>query len=411
MEVLPMPTLFDYVEDFGQFSFTQRPFGATDSLALAQLVYMPMENLRDGATVKDLPAHIDEHYPEEFSDPFQRKRRHFTAACAASERFGGLVIRDFINEIDAKQETQFCACIFELPIGMRYIAFRGTDLSIAGWKEDLNMTFMVVPAQRKAEQYLRQAAESAPGALILGGHSKGGHLALYAAAHAEEAVQARIHKAYSFDGPGVDMETLNSEGYERVRERIASFIPQSSVVGMLLCYHPNYTVVHSSALGLMQHDALTWHVKTGEFDTLEGLDLSTRVADEALRQWIDKLSLEERRMMTDTVFHLISTLDAETVDPLVQDWPASSLKLIGAFHKLEPDIRAGMRRLLGDLFSSGASEAVRMLLPAAFRHNREVAAPIQQLKQRVTRGQVALKGKFQKALTPKTKKDGMTPSS
>ncbi|MCE5344459.1 MAG: DUF2974 domain-containing protein [Eubacteriales bacterium] len=406
-----MPNLFDYVEKFGQQTFTQHPFGAPDSLALTQIVYMPMEDFPDGATVKELEAHLTQAWPDDFADPFQRKRRRFTEACAASERFGRLVIRDFVNEIDTERETQFSACVFDLPDGARYVAFRGTDLTIAGWKEDLNMSFMAVPAQRKAVAYIRRIAAAAEGPLYIGGHSKGGHLALYAAAHAAEKTQTRIQKAYSFDGQGVDESTLNGKGYARIRERIDSFIPQSSVVGMLLCYHPSYTVVHSTALGLLQHDALTWQIKDDEFNTLDGLDLGTRVADEALRQWIDKLSLSERRMLTDTVFHVISTLDTETFDPLVQDWPASSLKLIGAFRKLEPEIRTEMRRLLGDLFSSGASETARLLLPAVFRHSGEIATPIQQLHQQVRQQEVELREKIHKIFTPKANKDDDTSQS
>jgi hypothetical protein len=322
-----------------------------------------------------LSEHLKQTYPEGFTDLFQRKRRRLTEACAASARFSGLVIRDYVNHIDPAQETQFCACTFVLPDGGRYVAFRGTDLTIAGWKEDLNMSFMAVPAQAEAVRYVNRAAEAFDGPLWLGGHSKGGHLALYAAAHADPRAQERIAGICSFDGQGVDRATLQGEGYARIRGRVQSYIPQSSVVGMLLCYHPVYTVVRSPALGLLQHDALTWQIRNGEFETMEGLDLGTRVADEAMRQWIDALSLDQRRLLTDTAFRLISVLDGETVDPLVQEWPASSIKLFAAFRRLEPEVRSETLRLLGDLFSSKASDAARALLPAAFRRIGEESPP------------------------------------
>ena len=46
----------------------------------------------------------------------------------------------------------------DLSGGECYIAFRGTDLTIAGWKEDLNMSFMTVPSQKEAVAYTERTA-------------------------------------------------------------------------------------------------------------------------------------------------------------------------------------------------------------------------------------------------------------
>ena len=211
---------------------------------------------------------------------------------------------------------------------------------------------------------------------MMGGHSKGGHLALFAAASQSDAVRPRISRVYSFDGPGVDQQMLECEGYLDIRERVESYIPQSSVVGMLLCYHPVYRVVRSNTLGLLQHDALTWQVRDGAFETLAGLDLGTRLTDEALRLWIDNLTLDDRHLLTDAVFRIISSIDPETIDPLVQDPAGSSIRMLSAFRRLEPETRVRVRKMLGDLFASGANEAVRMLLPGAFRHIAELPLPL-----------------------------------
>lgn len=365
-----MPNLFDHVRQVGDVPFETRPFDELDSMALTQVVYMPMEGLdlqTDSASLAEVRAYIDRTWPERFADLYQRKRRELTNLCAEKPRYAGIRLYRYVNHIDPMQETQFCACTFLLPGDERYVAFRGTDLTIAGWKEDLNMSFQTVPAQGEAVAYVQTAASRFGGKLMLGGHSKGGHLAVYAACHVTPETQDRLRRVYSFDGPGVDDATLAGEGYSRIWERIDSFIPQSSVVGMLLCYHPVYRVVKSNSIGLLQHDVLTWQIRDGAFEFLHDLDLGTRMSDEALRLWIDRLSLPERRMLTDTVFGLIATLDSETVDPLVQDLPRSSVKLFSAFRRLEPGVRSEMRRMLGELFSSGASEAARMLLTVTFR--------------------------------------------
>ncbi len=375
-----MPNLLNYVKEYGDQTFEQRPFGPPDSLALTQIVYMPMEGLfprAGGATVAELGAFIPSLYPDAFPDLYQRKRYEFTLACAASPRFRNLPILDYENRIDPAREMQFCACTFVLPDGGRYVAYRGTDLTVAGWKEDLNMSFMAVPAQKKAVRYAERAAKAFPGPLLLGGHSKGGHLSLYAAAHAAPETQARIRVAYSFDGPGVNEDTLRGEGYARVKDRVESYIPQSSVVGMLLCYHPVYRVVRSSAIGLLQHDALSWQLRDGDFELMQGLDLGTRMTDEALRQWIDGLSLEQRKTLTDAVFRIISSLDSDTLSPLVTDLASSSLKMLGAVRRLDPETRAEVRRMLRDLYELGAGEAMRMLLYAVTRRAADASAPLE----------------------------------
>lgn len=375
-----MPTLLDHVREQGRVPFAQRPFDALDSLALTQIVYMPMEGLPGDttATVASLWARLTQDYPNAFADPFQRKRYYFTGACAQAERYAGLAISAYVNHVDPAQETQFCTATFRLPDGARYVALRGTDLTLAGWKEDLNMSFKPVPAQGEAVAYLNAAAAFG-GPLMAGGHSKGGHLALFAAAHAAPETQARLARVYSFDGPGVDQATLTGEGYARVGALMESYIPQSSVVGMLLCYHPVFTVVRSNAIGLLQHDALSWQVRDGAFETVDGLDLGTRMADEALRLWIDRLTPDDRFFLTETVFRIISTLDAETIDPLVQDPAGSTVRMFSAFRRLEPETRVRTRRILGDLFTSGANEAARLLLPGTFRRFVEPrgAAPAQ----------------------------------
>ena len=388
-----MPNLQNHVLEMGSETLSQRPFDAADSMVLSQIVYMPMEGLMGDdphVTIAQLSAYLLQQYPDGLTDPFQQKRYLLTQACGGATRYADWLILDYVNHIDPTNETQFCACTFVLPNDTRYIAFRGTDLSLAGWKEDLNMSFKTVPAQESAIKYVRRAAKACACPLLLGGHSKGGHLALYAGAHVSPKTQARIQQVYSFDGPGVDEATLRSDGYTRISSRVVSYIPQSSVVGMLLCYHPLYWVVKSNTIGLWQHDVLTWQLKNGEFEILDGLDLGTRLTDEALRLWIDRLTLDDRQMLTDTVFGMIATLDTETFDPVLQDIPGSSLKLLHAFRKLEPERRTHLVKVMGELFSSGASEAVRMLLPSALRHFIENPTPPAKLIEQIQQKQVAL---------------------
>ena len=361
-----MPNISQHVNAFGSVSLTDRPFDVLDGLALSQIVYMPMEGLPDGSTIGELWQFLHQTYPDGLDDVYQQKRYKLTEACAAQPRYRDWVIRDYRNDVDDVRITQFAACLFCLP-GIRYAAFRGTDLTIAGWVEDLNMSYMTVPAQVSATDYIERAAKGNGDALYLGGHSKGGNLAVYAAAHANASTRERIHRVHSFDGPGVDEETLNSAAYLEISERIQSVIPQSSVVGMLLCFHPIYTVVRSDGLGILQHDAITWQIVDGAFVTLPDLDLQGRFTDAALRQWIDSLSMEDRRMLSGVVFEIVGSTKAETIDVIASDWIGSTRSMREAFRQLAPEVRLNVRRILKGLLAAGASEMFRFLLPRTIR--------------------------------------------
>jgi len=365
-----MYNIQSHVREHGAQTLTQRPFDALDSLALTQLVHIPMEGLMDGGaktTVEKLWYFISLNYLDAFPDFYQRKCYFFLQSCAARKRYATIKILDYQNDVDPDRETQFCACTFALPGGARYIAFRGTDVSITGWKEDFNMSFMTVPAQRKAVAYLNRAARAFRGPLYLGGHSKGGNLALYAACHTTDAVRKRIKQVYSFDGPGVDKQTLGSPAHQAVHSRIQSFVPQSSVIGMLLCYHPDYSVVRSDAVGLMQHDAFTWQIEDGRFRQLEELRLSIRMSNEAINHWLDQRTEEERKFMVDVIFRIISRIGVNDVSPIIEDFRGSSLKMFSAFNQLDLETRARAVKLFAGLLSTEAGFAVRQLLAGLFR--------------------------------------------
>lgn len=369
-----MPNIQDHVREVGTLTLQERPFDELDGLVLSQIVYMPMEGLLNrgqAATIIDLWDFLKEKYPDAFSDPFQRKRYHLTQECAATKRYGRFLIHDYLNSIDKAREMQFSACSFDMPMGRVCVAFRGTDWSITGWKEDLNMSFMTVPAQLEAVEYVQRIAARNGDAILLCGHSKGGNLAVYAGACANGPTQERVQRIYSYDGPGVDEKTLGGLGYELVHERIQSYIPQSSVVGMLLCYHPVYTVVRSNSMGILQHDAMTWQVKNNEFETFEDVDASGKLTDETLHRWLAEMSYDDRRLLVNTLYQVVDAAQAETIDGLVEEWRESAGRILEAIRELNPEVRKNVWRMLVSLFNTGAASAIHALLPHALHGGKE----------------------------------------
>ncbi len=361
-----MPNALDHAQAIGIQTLEERPFDAIDGLILSQIVYMPMEGLLDmgqEGTILELWEHLQRTHPNGFSDPFQKKRFALTQVCAAQPRYQDWKVHHYRNCIDPEREMQFCACSFDLPSGQTVVVFRGTDWSLAGWKEDLNMSFMTVPSQKEAVEYVQLIAGQSGRGLSLCGHSKGGNLAVYAGTMVDGATRDRLRRVYCFDGPGLDEATLSSLGYALVQERIQSYLPQSSVVGMLLYYHPIYTVVHSKSVGILQHDAMTWQVKDGAFVTLQGVDRTGRMTDETLHAWLAGMGREDRRLLVDTLYQVLAAAQVDTVTGLVEDWRDSSLKMLEALRELNPQVRKSVKHMLGKLFSTGAAEALRSILP------------------------------------------------
>lgn len=360
-----MPNLLDHVREAGARSLDERPFDALDALAASQLVYMPLEGFWQEdtrCTLREASELLVAGVDPDGLDVFQKKRYELFVECGSQPRYADWQVSGYINDVDIQREMQFCACCYDLPDGQRCVAFRGTDITVAGWKEDLNLALMTVPSQKAAAAYTERAAVNALGGLCLTGHSKGGNLAVYAASNASLEAQKRIRRVYSFDGPGLDEQTTESEGYRRVAARVESLIPQGSVVGLLLSHHPAYTVVRSTALGLLQHDAMTWQIRDGDFVRLEEVDLSARVAEEAIHSWLSRMNRQERGRLVAAIDQMLSATRTDLVTDMLSDWKQSARRMRQAFRDLPDWEKRFVLSQLKALLSAGADEWLRALM-------------------------------------------------
>ena len=249
----------------------------------------------------------------------------------------------FVNRICDEEQKQFSAISFMLPGGDVFVAFRGTDDTIVGWKENFNMTFMhPVPAQTEALVYLENIARLTAGKIYVGGHSKGGNLAVYAAVKASEATRERIVAVYNNDGPGFDRDFIEGEDYISMRQRIHTLVPQSSVVGMLLEHEESYTVVKSTSTGLMQHNGLTWSVMGGKFIHLDAIDDSSKLLDSSLKEWLAGIEQNEREEFVDKLYDAISSTNAKTLSELNAD----KRNLIKVWSAIDNDSRAQLLKCI-----------------------------------------------------------------
>lgn len=180
------------------------------------------------------------------------------------------------------------------------------------------MTFQqTIPAQRLALQYIREVSLEHICPMHLGGHSKGGNLAVFAAARSSPMVQQRILQVFNNDGPGFTKYLMGDPGYLAMVPRIKTFIPQSSVIGMLLEHEEPYTVVRSKSVGLLQHDLYTWDVLGKEFITVEEITESSQFADATIKTWFSNMTNQERNQLVDVMFGLLGSGGADSVHDLL----------------------------------------------------------------------------------------------
>ena len=338
-------------------SFEAKPFSPVDSLILSQLAYneiLPIYSSPDCPS----PLKIADTYRAEYFDTMftsfmvVEASERLLSAAAASPRFRDLEISHYLSENDPNEEKQFSATCYRLREGLHYIAFRGTDDSLVGWKEDFSIAFKSpVPSQRRAAEYLSALAADIDGELILGGHSKGGNLAVYAAMAVSQEVQARISAVFNHDGPGFKAGVLDNDGYRRIEGKIQKTLPQSSLVGMLLDGHNSYKVVGSRRIGIMQHDPFSWEIDGDDFHTVEEVSDGAQYVNTALTSWLDGMTDAERERFVEILFGILDAGKAETITEINREWRNNFAAIFSAYKDADPEFKTFVRQLLKDFGS------------------------------------------------------------
>ena len=344
-------------------TFDERPLCSVDSLVFSWLSYARMGVSQDRACMPEGIALHELLRAEDFEHMFgmnwdSQGSCDLLFAVCASPRFRDTRLTDFCFKTDHATEEQFAAMTFRLPDGSLYVAFRGTDSTVVGWKEDFNMTFLrPVPAQGEAAAYLNEIAEATDGPLYVGGHSKGGNLAVYAAAMLAPEHRSRLKRVFSHDGPGFQREFVASEAYRGIEPIMEKTLPKSSVIGMLMAEGDGYArvVVESDGFSLLQHNPFLWEVDVDAcaFVEADGLSASSRYLDRTLDDWLDKYGLDERERFVDALFDVIRVTGANRFGEIMDNRKTMVPLMLDATEKLDPDVRAFVK----DMFVSFAKTA------------------------------------------------------
>ena len=352
-------------------TFAALPFTEADSLALSQLAYARMpdnvpryhEDSADASGMIPAVSIRDLLRAECYDDMFGKvwspsMNIDLLRAMSESPRWRNLRVGAYVDEFDAETTKQFSACVFELGNGTLYVACRGTDSSIVGWKEDFMMAFRrAVASQEAAARYLTELAGHWAGPIMVGGHSKGGNLAVYAAANVPGEIQGRITAVYSHDGPGFD-----EDGYARIAPKIHKSVPGSSIIGMLFetreHVEDGYTVVSSDGASIMQHFALHWQVDHGQFVQADGLTSSARYLARTINGWMAKYDDEHRRKFIENLFAIFEAGGYVTFGELTSHLTQSLPIMLAAARSIDVEDRDVMIEVLKGFAATAATSVI-----------------------------------------------------
>lgn len=334
-----MANIFDYLTDVQYDSFYDLPLNELDVLALTELTYLPFDDLLDQPVnrLSDVATRV----PRDINVLTNKERLQLLDQLSTHKRFKNSKLSNFVNDIDEELQKQFAAMTYRLNLDTYLIVFRGTDDSIIGWKEDFHMTYMKeIPAQKHALQYLQDFFAQHPNQkVVLAGHSKGGNLAVYAASQLDPLLQKNIVAVYTFDAPGLHKELTETAGYQNMMERTKVFVPQGSVIGMMLEVPDTPTVVKSTALGgIAQHNTFSWLTEGHHFVQLEAISSESLQIKDTLKEWVDSVPDEELELYFDLFFGTILESGITSINDLSSRNAIEHIQqLVSQAQTLEPE--------------------------------------------------------------------------
>lgn len=354
-----MSNMVDYIDWRGDIKLTESNLNEIDKMILSRFSYLPFEkvNANDDDTIGTIA--------KRFCETLKRDEYNIAGdydlvnKLNKSARFNELKVTDYYEIFDEDVQKQFAAICIHLPGNIIYVSYCGTDDTMVGWKEDFNLSFMTgVPAQKEGVKYLNKISKEYPEKkLLLGGHSKGGNVAVYSAVFSNKTIRDKIIEVVNHDGPGFDDEVLKMKSYQEILGRIHTFIPQSSVFGRLLGHKEEYKIVKSDEKGIMQHDIYSWQVIGTNIIQMEKTTNGSDFVDTTMRNWLKNIPMEQRKDVIDAIYSLIMTRNAKTW----KEFNKKRYRNIGAILKQYKNLSENDKEMIKDAATKLANAAKESL--------------------------------------------------
>lgn len=307
-----MANLFDYVKKYGNESFLEKSFNDIDNLVFSSLSYLDFSKTeinKNSCTLEQIGKEYlskNDYKDVKKLGIAMKEAYQLLEILVTKKRYQEVLLSDY--EYKANRDTQFCALTFQISNNLKYICFEGTDEQISGWKEDLKLaSTFPVPAHIEAVRYVNEHVSFFGPDIILGGHSKGGNLALVAGMYMKFYKSGKVKKIYSNDGPGLRMKEFSSKQYQRIKKKYIHIVPNSSVVGMLL-KSDKYQVVKSSKQNIFGHAMSTWQIEDDKLVPSE-LSYKSKRLENNVHALLELYSDEEKAEVTDYLFGVMEQAD------------------------------------------------------------------------------------------------------
>ena len=318
-----MADMLDYIRWRGDLPFTVSPPNEVDAVIFSTLSYIPFRGRTVFHPEEAIP--FSEAVEEFFSYPeppnYIRAQRDLDLLKAAGEsvRFGNTRITEYRPKFIKEQDTQFAGVTFLLDDGSLFVTFRGTDNTLVGWKEDLSMSFRsVIPSQALAKQYLQDVLMTHSGPVRVSGHSKGGNVAVYAVSQSAPVIRDRVLEVYNQDGPGFSAEFLEDPGYRSILPKIRTYLPQGSMIGVVLYRAEPVIIVQSHETRIMQHDPFSWNICGTAITRMDALNANSRFFRLTMENWLAGFDMDDRVRLVNMLYDLLTSGDVEVMDDILQ---------------------------------------------------------------------------------------------
>ena len=350
-----MPNIMDYLNWRGDLSFKQDGVGEIDNIILSRISYLPFKdiNMEKIDSIENISNKMKDLSIDKF---IWKADKELIIKLGKTSRFKDLIITDYQESLDIEAEKQFAAVTIWLPKGYKYISFRGTDMSLVGWKEDFNMSFMNnIPSQQEAVKYLNDVGSRYRGKFIVGGHSKGGNLSVYASMFCKDRIKKKIVEIINADGPGFDESIFNTENYIKTIEKVNTYIPQSSIIGRLLEHDEDYEIIHSTQKGLMQHDIYSWQASGTKLVRISNLTNDSQFVNKVVRNWLKNTTPEQRKIFVNVIYDVLVATEAKSVHDFGVDTIKKVSTVIKSYKNIGKEERKEIEAMIKWLLESAIS--------------------------------------------------------
>ena len=355
-----MANINDYLDWRGDIPISKEyGINEIDNMIFARISYLIFDkiHLEEKETIESISNKMSKFQNDEFN--FNGDKELITKL-GQSKRFKDLIVTDYVKNNDLEAVRQFSAITIHISRKLMYLSFEGTDGTILGWKEDFNMAFMKnIPAQISGKEYLERIANKYRSKkMILGGHSKGGNVAIYAGTTTNKKIQDRIIKVLNYDGPGFDKEFINSIENKEFIEKIYTYIPQESIIGRIMEHEEGYRIVESIQKGIYQHDIYSWQVKGRQMIKLKETSKASDVMNETMKTWLKNTTNEQRRLFFDTIFDIFNATSASKLSELLISWKTHMPKMVESYKGLSDEDKKNITEMI-KLFGKSYFSSIR----------------------------------------------------